>query len=405
MPAVDPVVRATVVEVRAQVPDQLGRVAADPGDEVRPAPAQERQPEQVETGHGADAAVVHDPAPPVERRRDRATGTSAGSPVAQITVAKRPRSSSVGTSPSRVGGGRVGGADIAVEAAARRRTRRCRSSSRVLLQVGVGHEAAPARRSTAPCPRRRASAGRPRRRRRRRSALRSSVRALGAADELQRRHAAGPARRRRPRRSARRAGRSRPSTSRCRARGTCAGGERARRRRSSTSRPLRRSSSAICTPDADAPTTSTSPARRAAPGRRYSSAVSWSIRRRQIGRRPRARAARSTRRSPRRRRRTASGPRSVTTSKPAARPPHLRDGRRGCRTGAVEPVAVAVEERDDLAARHEAVGIVAVVAVTGQRGSSSSGSAGGASPTARVRHEFATSPRSRTTWSIAGAAR
>ena len=238
---------------------------------------------------------------------------------------------------------------------------------------------------------------------RRRSALRSSVAVLGAADELQRRHAGAPGRRRRPRRTARRAGRSRPSTSRCRGRGSDAGGGRARRRRSS-----RRARCGAARRRSARPTPTRRPR---APRRRLelrrvagsSSAVSWSIAAGSSA------ASAGTRGS-------LDAPVAATTAShvPRARVGHARrsrpacgrtavDGRRCVSTGASIPPAVAVEERRRRLRRgHEAVGIVA--AGSGDPGSAviQFGVSSRSESHRSVRHEFATSPRSSTTWSIAG---
>ena len=81
-----------------------------------------------------------------------------------------------------------------------------------------------------------------------------------APDQLQGRLAARRNRVARPRRWCGRAGRCAPATRRCPCRGSARGIRVCRPTASTTSRPARLSSSAICTPDDEAPTTSTPPA-------------------------------------------------------------------------------------------------------------------------------------------------
>ena len=307
---------------RTEVLEQLGCVGADAGDQVRPAAPQERQPEQVETGEAGDAAVVDDPVAVVERAPDRATGTTAGSRSPRSPSRTASSSSSVGTAPELGRARPDRGPDLAVEPVLVATNSSMRSSRRACLgrRWPRGWPATPrtARRH------RRSAMSRPTSRTPRvAQRVADRGRAVDGADELHRARVAALVRCRRPRRSARRAGRSRPSTSRCRGPGTSAEGARARRPRSSPRRPLRCSSSAIWTPEADAPTTSTSPSASSCAG----AAV---VQRGELvdsarERRPRA-TGREARSSAPVAATTASHcqrPWSVTTSKPAsvARPP------------------------------------------------------------------------------------
>ena len=72
--------RSVPIEVRVQVPRQVGRVGPDAGDEVRAAPAHERQPEEVQAGQRPDAAVVDETAARVERLGRPWNASGAGSP-------------------------------------------------------------------------------------------------------------------------------------------------------------------------------------------------------------------------------------------------------------------------------------------------------------------------------------
>ena len=133
-----------------------------------------------------------------------------------------------------------------------------------------------------------------------------------------------------------------------------------------TSRPARRSSSAICTPDADAPTTSTRRRSSTCDGRRYDSAVSCSHAGREVGGEVReARLARPAR----------GGDHGIATPGPVAGA-HVEAGARVAGGSdrdprphrRVEGPAVRLQRGHRLGRGHVPVGVGAPVARPGQRG-------------------------------------
>ena len=186
-----------------------------------------------------------------------------------------------------------------------------------------------------------------------------------------------------------------PATSRCRDRGSGAASGCAGRPTRTTSRPARLSSSAICTPEAEAPTTRTPPSG-SWPGLRYSLEVSTSARRRPAGTCGRAvragRDARCCRRArcpgPSRRRSERRRDPRPGPAPPSCRRPRARRTRRR-----------SPEVVDELAGREVPVGVGSVVAPAGQPRHPARGQQVQRVPASRVRQRSPTRPRSRTTWS------